>query len=596
MTIKNQVPEVLSMPRRAYSYKRVSDPKQVSGDGLNRQEDFAVRLCERHGWCLDDSLKFKDRGRSAFHGRHRSGNGQLLQFLEAVKRQRIAPGSVLIIENLDRLSREEMDEAQDLFKGILRAGVWIATEMPERVYKPECLKSLLGTIEPLLYMHAAHEYSKKLSVRIKDKWERRRERARGGQRPVSPKAKRPGWIDWTPRGWALNPGRAATVRMIFRLAAREGMGAGRIAAWLNAHAEAHPPWGTGRRVKRPGEDAGRVVWLRETVRKVLKGREALGEWQPRLGSSGYGMVPDGKPIKSYWPAVLEGPEGEDEWQLAQAAIDARRQEEGQPGRAGRPGACETNLFTGLTREAVSGERMHVRPIRGGPPKARRTYRYLVAARLGEAAGTGRGMAYQPFEDAVLDTIRQLQPRDVLEPDAAVDEREARIAELTKLLPVLENRLDRTGRELDGEDDDEVRKGIKDSLRRLGEERTKAARELETLKLESLTGRGEALAEAQTLVDLLDEVRGTDREPEIRRRLKAAIGWLFDEIWVVVQRFNQMRMVVHAQIYLRSGARRYVRYGPAPRPQEVVWFLRDFDFRGGALPAYVVEPAAGARGA
>src|SRR5262245_49657866 len=109
---------VLPMPRRAYSYLRISDPKQARGDGLDRQEGFAERICAQNKWCLDDSLRFVDRGKSGFHGDNRL-TGALGQFLAAVRSKRIAEGSVLIVENLDRLSREKMDEAYDQFRGIL---------------------------------------------------------------------------------------------------------------------------------------------------------------------------------------------------------------------------------------------------------------------------------------------------------------------------------------------------------------------------------------------------------------------------------------------------------------------------------------------
>ena len=66
-----------AMPRRAYSYARISTGgRQARGDGLRRQqgklgdgdESWPEKVCAREGWCLDDSLPFTDKGRSAFHG------------------------------------------------------------------------------------------------------------------------------------------------------------------------------------------------------------------------------------------------------------------------------------------------------------------------------------------------------------------------------------------------------------------------------------------------------------------------------------------------------------------------------------------------
>ena len=109
---------ILPMPRRAYSYLRVSDDHQVKGDGLRRQNDFAATLCAEEGWCLDDTLRFEDHGVSGFHGDN-ARVGQLSRFLDLVKARRIAPGSVLIVECIDRLSREQVPEAYDLFRSIL---------------------------------------------------------------------------------------------------------------------------------------------------------------------------------------------------------------------------------------------------------------------------------------------------------------------------------------------------------------------------------------------------------------------------------------------------------------------------------------------
>jgi len=556
------VGEVSTMPRRAYSYKRVSDRKQRKGDGLDRQADFAARICERNGWTLDDTLRFTDRGRSGYHGDHRRGKGQLLQFLEMMNSGRISKGSVLIIENLDRLSREELDEAHDLFKSILRADIWIATEMPERVYSPESLKTLLGTIEPLLHMYVAHEASQKLAERIKDKWERRRARAQLEGRPIGRKC--PGWLRLAGGGYEIIPDGLETVRTMFRLA-REGMGAGRITQWLRAHADKHPAWGKG-------------LWLRATVRNILRGRAVLGEWQPRQGRNGYRMKNVGDPVRSYYPAVIT----EEEWQLAQAAVEGRKL------ARGRPGEHEANLFTGLVYEGISHERMSVKPIQGGPKNARRTYRYLVASRLGEDAKSGRGTAYPAFERAMLRTLGQLRPRDVLPPSKARDELELRIAALTTRLPALDYRK----RQLQADAADPDKDYLLPVLAQVVKEIKATAKELDRLKLESTTGRAEALAEVQSTIDLLEKVRGTDQEEDIRRRVKAAIGWLVDSIWIVVQRFNQLRAIVHVQIYLRAGGRpRYVAYGPATlRPKENPWDLSDYDFRSGELPGYVVGQA------
>ena len=83
---------------------------------------------------------------SAFRGKNKH-RGALSKFLQEIEDGRIPKGSVLLVENLDRLSREGIDEAGDLFKKIIRTGVDIATLMPvPRGYTAKSLNDPIGAI------------------------------------------------------------------------------------------------------------------------------------------------------------------------------------------------------------------------------------------------------------------------------------------------------------------------------------------------------------------------------------------------------------------------------------------------------------------
>src|SRR3954470_4641161 len=103
--------------RLAYSYIRFSSAKQAAGDSLRRQVEGTEKVCKRHGWTLDDSLNLRDLGVSAFRGSN-VREGALAAFLQAVKNRKVKPGSVLIVESLDRLSRNQVRPALQLFMGI----------------------------------------------------------------------------------------------------------------------------------------------------------------------------------------------------------------------------------------------------------------------------------------------------------------------------------------------------------------------------------------------------------------------------------------------------------------------------------------------
>src|SRR5262245_61955697 len=109
----------------AYSYIRFSSHEQAKGDSLRRQPDAAAAWCERHGMRLDETTTLRDLGKSAFTGKHRQNPDRhaLAAFLKLVEAGKIPKGSYLIIENLDRLSREEARPALRLWMDLLDAGV-----------------------------------------------------------------------------------------------------------------------------------------------------------------------------------------------------------------------------------------------------------------------------------------------------------------------------------------------------------------------------------------------------------------------------------------------------------------------------------------
>jgi len=66
------------------------------------------RYCKEHGLRLatEAEYSFFDEGRSAYTGDHVSEKGQLARFLRMVEEGKIERDSYLLVESLDRLSRE----------------------------------------------------------------------------------------------------------------------------------------------------------------------------------------------------------------------------------------------------------------------------------------------------------------------------------------------------------------------------------------------------------------------------------------------------------------------------------------------------------
>ena len=121
----------MSKPR-AYSYLRFSTPDQSRGDSFRRQADKARKFAAQNDLELSED-SYQDLGVSAYRGRN-IVEGQLGKFLEAVESGKIKRGSYLLVESLDRLSREKVRNARDRFEAILDRGINIHLG---RIGKPE---------------------------------------------------------------------------------------------------------------------------------------------------------------------------------------------------------------------------------------------------------------------------------------------------------------------------------------------------------------------------------------------------------------------------------------------------------------------------
>src|SRR5258708_17949568 len=92
----------------AISYGRISTGKQLNGRGLGRQDDRSQEWCDRNGYTLDTSLV--DDGMSAFRGKNAT-EGALKRIMDLAEAGTWKPGTLLIVEPLDRLSRQDIDAA-----------------------------------------------------------------------------------------------------------------------------------------------------------------------------------------------------------------------------------------------------------------------------------------------------------------------------------------------------------------------------------------------------------------------------------------------------------------------------------------------------
>src|SRR5262245_48380987 len=149
------MPRTTATPETAYSYLRFSSPEQARGDSIRRQDALRDAWLKKSGAVLDTSLTLRDEGVSAFSGGHRENPDRhaLAAFLELVKRGRVKRGGYLVVESLDRLSREHIRPALTLLLNLIDAGVRVVQLLPvEMVYDER--------VEPMTLMMAIMELSR----------------------------------------------------------------------------------------------------------------------------------------------------------------------------------------------------------------------------------------------------------------------------------------------------------------------------------------------------------------------------------------------------------------------------------------------------
>jgi DNA invertase Pin-like site-specific DNA recombinase len=219
--------------KNVYSYIRFSSARQRGGSSVDRQLDYARRWAAENGMNLDESLTMRDEGLSAYHQRH-VRSGALGAFLEAVRGGRIAAGSVLVVEGLDRLSRAEPILAQAQLAEIINAEITVVTACDGKQYNRDRLKANpMDLVYSLLVMIRAHEESETKSQRARaairrhcDKWE-------AGGRAHRRIGRPPEWLQPDGDGWSFVADRLAAVRLALD-GFRRGLGNTRIADDLAA--------------------------------------------------------------------------------------------------------------------------------------------------------------------------------------------------------------------------------------------------------------------------------------------------------------------------------------------------------------------------
>ncbi|NQE64544.1 recombinase family protein [Caulobacter sp. RHG1] len=368
------------MPK-AYLYARFSTPQQEHGASLERQRELCENMCTRHGWTVAEIVE--DKGKSAWKGDHLR-SGKLGKFAARVRNGEIEPGSILVVEQLDRLSRLDPRSAQRWMEDLCEIGLKIATVDGDKVYDEHALRgpdAITNILMILIKAQVAHEHSQRKSRLNSDNWQRRFERAKEGK-IISRRT--PAWMTVTDEGkWKIDDLKADIVRDIYRWSA-EGQGNRMIAAYLND--QAVPSFG-GRGVK----------WTDKYIGLLLHNPAVEGDYIPGASNK----TGTGERIVGYFDRIVD----------PSLVAAARAASDGRRGTGGRYRRLSTNLFAQSIYCGCCGGPMTLRPRQSSklsPTSVLRKGLFQCRNAMQRRGCTQRQMfAYAPFEKSALKEVLHL---------------------------------------------------------------------------------------------------------------------------------------------------------------------------------------------
>lgn len=293
---------------RVISYTRFSSRKQARGLSYVRQIEAAREWCAKHGYTLEEEDQFKDLGVSGYSGANEDGDlGRLRDMLNSGE---IPRGTFLIVEALDRITRQALPRAITLLMNLATGGLRVVTLSDGRVWDEASMHDLGSFLMSVVTLYRGHQESEYKSLRLRKTYRKHREM---GSKQAFGSA--PGWLsrDDKTQPWVVDEEKAEVVRRVFELAAA-GFGSKNIAGRANDEG-----WPVPTRLNKTG---GR--WHGQMPGQLLRNRAVLGEHQHRIRTheahaQGWQGFLSGEPIKNYYPRIVS----DELWNKARASIRTR---------------------------------------------------------------------------------------------------------------------------------------------------------------------------------------------------------------------------------------------------------------------------------
>lgn len=369
----------------AILYIRFSTKDQVKGDSIKRQTTLGEAIARDKGWRITETLT--DKGKSAYHGKNRAAGGKLYEIEERAKRGELA-GKVLLVEAMDRLTRQKPLESLALIRDLTESGLTICETSSGRVYNTQAIDDNWTHLIVLLATAAeAYGSSHEKAKRVRSAW-RNTQTGEGmkDDKGADPRLC-PDWMEVQDGEYVERKDRADLIRTMFDMSAK-GYGLRSISEQLKPEQE------------RIGWPKGKLDIRR--VGNLLRGRRVLGEYQPQTRTEDGKREDVGAPVKLY-PAIVTL----EQWHDVQKGLAARR-------GTGGPRRRAVNVLSHLARchyhgpDGLCGGKMTYRGHKRQQPQ-------LVCDSFSRAGGcpSNTTFRYQSILDGILDELGTLPLPDTI---------------------------------------------------------------------------------------------------------------------------------------------------------------------------------------
>ena len=280
--------------KKCYSYIRWSSDKQAGGSTLARQLKTAKDIA------IEQDLELvemePDRAISAFKGKN-AKDGELGRFIDDVDKGLIPNDSWLVVENLDRLSREAILKALRLFMTLLELGITVVTGMDKKIYnKQSVTNNPMELMYSIMLFARAHEESATKSKRTYGNAEKIIKQYHNGERSedgfaiaVKSVGTNIWWSDCSDGSVKPHPIYFDIAKEIISLAIDKEMGSHSIVKYLN---ETYP------NILPKVENNKDGSWSLNRISRFLKEPTMLGEKKLNLDCAEH-------ILKDYYPALCD---------------------------------------------------------------------------------------------------------------------------------------------------------------------------------------------------------------------------------------------------------------------------------------------------